>query len=412
MASPVNHFDLSFNPKPSSVIHIDLNSCFATVEQQANPFLRGRPIAVAAYNSPRGCILAPSIEAKKLGVRVGMRVKDGLRLCPDLQVLIPDPGKYRAIHHRLNRLLNRYSSRVFPKSIDEFVVDLTGFSSLNNGIFAVSQEIKLKIRQEIGEWLTVSIGIAPNRFLAKTASNLKKPDGLEEINRLNFLEVYSRLALTDLCGINHRLAERLCRGGILTVTQLFDSSPSRLKSVFRSVCGYYWYLRLRGWEVDDSISFRKSFSHIYSPPRPLVSARQLAPILSKLVVKTSARLRRHHYQARGLSLCLLYRRRNLWHQSISFDNPVFAPADFFRLAYQLLCQSPQSEPVATLSFSCFNLVSGAVFQDDLFTANSRKRSLVAAMDQINSAYGDFTIIPATMLKTANLAADSIGFGRL
>src|SRR3990170_4756783 len=96
--------DLSFNPSPSYIMHIDLNSCFATIEQQANRFLRGKPVAVAAYTTPNGCIVAPSIEAKRYGVKTGMRVKDGQMLCRDLIIVPPDPNKYRSIHLALKKL--------------------------------------------------------------------------------------------------------------------------------------------------------------------------------------------------------------------------------------------------------------------------------------------------------------------
>src|SRR3989344_7875013 len=100
---------LSFNTKPSTILHVDLNSCFATIEQQANPHLRGKPIAVAAYDTPRGCIVAPSVEAKRLGVKVGMRVSEGRLLCPSLLVLTPDPAKYKSVHLALRKVISTYT---------------------------------------------------------------------------------------------------------------------------------------------------------------------------------------------------------------------------------------------------------------------------------------------------------------
>ena len=123
MAYPTN---LPFNPKSSTIMHLDLNSCFATIEQQANPLLRGKPIAVAAYSTPSCCILAPAIEAKKLGIKVGMRVKEGKRLFPQLQVLSPEPWKYRNIHLQLRDLISEYTADFSPKSIDEFVLNFEG----------------------------------------------------------------------------------------------------------------------------------------------------------------------------------------------------------------------------------------------------------------------------------------------
>ena len=198
-------------------MHIDLNSCFATIEQQANPLLRSKPIAVCAYTTPMGCILAPSVEAKRFGVRTGMRVKDGKTLCPGLIILPSDPWKYRNVHLKLRKLISEYTADFVPKSIDEFVLDLDGYLSLlANSMQYVAREIKARIKKEIGEWLTVSTGIAPNLFLAKLASGLHKPEGLDEINKGNFLKIYSGLKLTDLPYIKMRNMLRLNSMGIYT----------------------------------------------------------------------------------------------------------------------------------------------------------------------------------------------------
>src|SRR3990172_11297955 len=125
------NYELGFNPKPSTIMHMDLNSCFATIEQQANPMLRGKPVAVAAYTNSSGCIIAPSNEAKRYGIKTGMRVKDGKLLYPKLIVLPPDPWKYRTVHLQLKNLLLNYTEELVPESIDEFVLNLYIYPSMN-----------------------------------------------------------------------------------------------------------------------------------------------------------------------------------------------------------------------------------------------------------------------------------------
>lgn len=150
---------LNFNPKPSYIMHIDVNSCFATIEQQANPFLRGKPVVVGAYTTPNGCILASSTEAKRFGVKTGMRIKDGKKLCPALRVLPPDPWKYRNVHLRLRKIISEYTSDFSPKSIDEFVLNMEGYPKLVAGNMQdVGKEIKDRIKIEIGEWITDDLG--------------------------------------------------------------------------------------------------------------------------------------------------------------------------------------------------------------------------------------------------------------
>lgn len=401
--------DLAFNSQPSTVMHLDLNSCFASIEQQANPLYRGKPLVVAAYTSPRGCILAASIEAKLLGIKVGLRVEEGRRLCPDLLVVEPDTAKYRYVHAQFHQLLSSYSSHFVPKSIDEFVIHFDQHQNLPQ----LGLQIKSDIHRHIGDWLTVSIGIAPNRFLAKVASNLRKPNGLEEINVTNYQAVYSRLALTDLHGINHRLAARLFAAGITTPLEFFGSSIPQLRSAFHSVCSLYWYLRLRGWEIDTIDFSRKSFGNMYSPPVAHTDASSLAPLLCKLVEKTSFRLRRHGYRARGVHLGLLYKNRQFWHRGITLRHQeLFTSQDVYRLAFRLLLSSPLQFPVTNLSLTCFDLVRHPALQLQLFDSAIRQSNLSQAVDSLNQRYGDFVLTSARMMGTSHHVHDRIGFGNI
>lgn len=408
---------MKFNPAPSLVMHLDLNSCFASIEQQANPHLRGKPVAVAAYVSPRGCILAASVEAKKMGVKTGLRVKDGLALCPGLIVLPPDSDKYRFVHYNLRQLLSSYTPFLVPKSIDEFVLDFKG--TQYSDLFALSRTIKAKIKQEIGDWLTVSIGLGPSRFLAKVASNLKKPDGLENINIDNYQSIYSRLTLPDLHGINTRLTARLNAGEIYSVTDFCNAPIAHLRSVFHSIASYYWYLRLRGYEtcpsgrrVDDVDFGRKSFGNMYSLPVPLSTPEDLSPTLHKLVAKTTFRLRGNGYHARGFYLGLLFSDHSFWHHHYSLPRYLFHENDVYKIFYRLLLRSPSSKKVINLAISCFDLRSDNVVQLDLFNTVKRQLSLSSAMDNINRKYGSFVISSAGMSGTDSLVPDRIGFGNV
>ena len=417
--------NLNFNPKHSTIMHIDLNSCFATIEQQANPFLRGKPIAVAAYATPNGCILAPSIEAKKYGIKTGMRVKDGRVLCPSLIVLPPDPWKYRNVHLALRGLLSEYTNDFYPKSIDEFVLNLDGYSELPlrfspykvvaqypipSPMHAIALEVKRRIKKEIGEWLTVSIGIAPNRFLAKVASSLRKPDGLDEINKDNFLEVYKNLELTDLPYIKVQNAARLNNMGIFTVLDFYSAPIWRLKAAFESINGYYWYVRLHGWEIDDIVFARRSYGNSYALPKPLSTSDELSPILSKLVEKTGARLRRAGYKARGIHVAISYRDGSFWHKGRSFPKVFFDSRDIYKEAYKIMLDSPYKKPVRELAVACFNLIKLSLTQLELFNDIVKRQSLVKAVDKINERWGSFIITPARMLGTQNSVPDRIAFG--
>jgi len=403
--------NLGFNPKQSTIIHVDLNSCFAAIEQQANPLLRGKPIAVAAYATPNGCILAPSIEAKRYGIKTGMRVKDGKLIYHDLIILSPDPWKYRNVHLKLRKLISDYTADFNPKSIDEFVLNLEGYPCLvASSMQQVAREIKIRIKKEIGDWLTVSIGIAPNRFLAKLASGIHKPDGLDEINKDNYLKIYSKLSLTDLPYIKLRNAVRLNSVGVYKVTDFYNAPLWKLKAAFESINGYYWYLRLRGWEIDDVIFGRRSYGNSYALPKPLTKPEELSHILAKLVTKMGARLRRAGYKARGVHVAISFRDGGFWHKGMTFERNLFDSRDIYKKAFRILCLCPYRKPARELAVSSFNLIDSKTAQLELFDDVEKRKKVVESVDKVNERWGEFVITPARMLGTSNAIPDRIAFG--
>jgi DNA polymerase-4 len=418
-------------------MHVDLNSCFASIEQQANPNLRGKPVAVAAYTTGGGCILAASREAKKLGIKTGMRVREGTAIYPALKVLSPDPNKYRFVNRKLVALLRSYSANVEVKSIDEMVVDFRNAPKITNHesritnqekgrnmipascfilqkvtsrMQAIGAEIKARIKDEIGEWLTVSIGIAPNRFLAKTASELHKPDGLDVITGENIESILGGMELEELCGIKKGNGGRLRICGITTALEFYRSGIKELKYAFRSVVGYHWWLRLHGWEADDREFSRKSFGHsyaLYKPYRP--GDRELKQILCQLTLKMGRRLRRQGYAAGGIHVACLFPDWSFWHEAHKLPKNLFAGDDLFKSALAVLSRSP-NQPVRIISVSCYGLVSDKTEQLDLYTDTSRKKSLTQALDSISDRFGEGTVSSGLTLSMERKILDRISFG--
>jgi DNA polymerase-4 len=391
-------------------MHVDLNSCFATIEQQANPLLRGKPIVVAAYNSPRGCVLAPSIEAKEYGIKTGMTVSDARMLYPNVIVRTPDPPKYRAVHMIFRRIFNTYSPDVSPKSIDEAVINLTDTLCLFNGtIIDIAYDIKRRFRKEIGEWMKCSIGISTNRFLAKLAASLHKPDGLDIIDHNNILDVYKNVTLLDLNGINTRYQARLNAYGIFTPTQFYEASLERLKKqVFRSIVGYYWYLRLRGHEIDAVDFKRKSFGNTYSLQKQTANPGELARLLMKLCEKTGRRLRRARFSALGVHVSCVYTDSSYWHTGRKSDIPVYTTRDIFLRAVGLLNLSGYTRRVRNLAVTVYDLIPAAGEQLEMFS--SPAHAVSDAMDRINDRWGEFSVTPALMMGMDGTILDRISFG--
>jgi len=401
---------LPFNHNAPTIMHVDLNSCFATIEQQANPHLRGKPIVVAAYNSPNGCVVAPSIEAKQYGIKTGMTVRDARLLYPPVIVRTPDPAKYRAVHLMFRRIFRDYSPDVTPKSIDEAVIDLTDTLCLYKGsILDLGREIKKRFREEIGEWMSCSIGVGTNRFLAKLAASLHKPDGLDVIDHTNVLEIYKNTTLLDLSGINTRFQARLNAYGIFTPME-FYSAPVELlkKQVFQSILGYYWYLRLRGHEIDAIDFKRKSFGNTYALGRQTNDPRDLAKLLMKLCEKTGRRLRRAKYSAQGVHVSCVYTDLSWWHIGRKFDVPLYTTRDIYIKALRLLNGSGYPKRVRNLAVSVYDLIPSTSEQLELFS--SRTHAVAEAMDKINDRWGEFVITPALMLGMGDIILDRISFG--
>ena len=358
---------MEFNSLPSTIMHIDLNSCFATIEQQANPFLRGKPIAIAAFTTDKGCILAASVEAKRLGVKTRMRVCDGRIIYHKLIVLPPDPWKYRNVHLKLRKLVSDYTNDFVPKSIDEFVLNLEEYLMVKTvSCTLVAQEIKQRIKSEIGSWLTVSIGIAPNRYLAKIAAGLHKPDGLDEINKDNFLDIYSKLKLTDLTGIKEANAARLNGMGIYSVLDFYMASVWRLSAAFHSITGLYWHSRLSGYEVDDVEFGRRSYGNSVALGKNLSKIAELSTILARLTEKMCSRLRSAGYYASGIHLMLIFKNGSGWHRGRSLPQPQFDSRDFYKAAFRLLIEANPISPVLNIAVSCFGLTKCAALQLDMF----------------------------------------------
>jgi len=296
------------------IMHIDLNCCFAIIEQQANRLLRGRPVAVSAYSTPRGMVLASSYEAKRLGIKLGVNNSEARLLSPDVVTLTPDPPKYREAHKRFKELLLDFTPDVTPKSIDEFVLDFHGslligkdldFDEACARMEKIGHDIKDRVKESLGEWVTVNIGIGTNRFLAKYGAGFGKPDGMTLISYKNIESKYEGMQLVDLPGINIRYAARLMACGVMNPLQFYQADVQLLKKmVFKSVVGYYWWARLRGHEVDSRTFTTKSIGHQYALPKKTTDIKELERLLMKLCEKVGRRLRKKNFCARGINLYL------------------------------------------------------------------------------------------------------------
>lgn len=398
-----------YNSETPLLLHVDLNSAFATIEQQARPRLRGRPVAVINRRTEQTAIVTASYEAKAMGVKVGMKFREAALLAPGLIAIESDPVKYRFVYKKLMAILNDYSPNAVMKSIDEGVID---FHSLvkQRPMTEIGYEIKRRLRDEVGCAMRCNVGIGTNRFLAKTAAGLHKPDGLDEINHTNLRAVMSTLKLTDLTGIADHNQARLNSVGIYTPLQFLDSDVVTLqKIVFKSIVGQQWHQRLRGYEVDDRVFDMKRVGRQYVLERRDLTRQQIMQRLHNLCESVGARLRAQNKVARGVYVYVRTADRRYWHASRMCQLPFFGDNAIYGLAEQLFYLAPGD--IREIGVHCYGLSDDDDLQLSLFgDALAREHHLVEAIDTINQRYGDRTLHSADTLKAGKFIKQKIPFG--
>ncbi|MDB5183627.1 MAG: Nucleotidyltransferase/DNA polymerase involved in repair [Candidatus Saccharibacteria bacterium] len=407
-----------YNTATPLVMHIDLNSCFATVEQQARVRLRGKPVVVVNRRTDMTMIVTASYEAKAMGVKLGMRLRDAKLLCPELVGVESDPAKYKYVYHKLLDIMNDYSAHVTMKSIDEGVIDFgeAPVAIVERGLENIGREIKQRLRDEIGIAMRCNVGIATNRFLAKMAASLHKPDGLDIITDENLREVYSTLKLQDLTGIAGRNEHRLNAIGIMTPLQFLDASPQVLHDmVFQSINGDYWHQRLRGWEVDDVETTVKRVGRQYVLDSFTLSFDEILQRLHHLCESVGWRMRKQGLSARGIYVGTRTfnmegdKRRNYWHASYVSMSPFFSDGTIYSLARHLFVNAPPN--IRDINIHVYLLQETEETQVSLFADQiARERSVVDAIDELNDRYGEHTIHSADTTKTSPFVKTKIPFG--
>lgn len=402
----------SYNTERPLVMHIDLNSCFASIEQQARPLLRGRPVAVVNRRTVNTSIVTASYEAKRLGISVGMKVKDALKLCPDLVVLESDPPKYRYVYHKMLAIMKRYSAHVAMKSIDEGVID---FKQATEAVRArdlkdIGYEIKASLKSEVGRAMRCNVGISTNRFLAKTAASLHKPDGLDVITHENLRESLGTLKLTDLTGIARRNEHRLNSVGIYTPLEFLDTDAVTLrKVVFKSVVGEWWHQRLRGYEVDDVPRGLKTVGRQYVLESKTLPRAKILQRLHHLCESVGGRLRGQNKVARGVLVYAKSYDRGYWHARHMCEMPFFSNQAIYAQAALLFAGAPKR--IYEIGISCYHLSDGLGNQLSLFGDElAREQHVTYVIDEINRRFGDRTIHAADTLRTGQIVQQKIPFG--
>jgi len=283
---------------------LDFNSYFASVEQQENPKLRGKPVAVVPVESDTTCAIAASYEAKKFGVKTGTKIYDAKRMCPGLILVPARHDVYVEYHERWMQEVNNHLPVLREMSIDEASFKMIGDECEEKNAVAIARRIKAGIKKNVGECLNTSIGIAPTLLLAKIASNLQKPDGLTVLREQDLPGPLLGLKLIDLTGIGRNMEAHLINAGITSVADLWVLTPQQARGVWGSVNGERFWYELHGIEMPMLEHQRRSIGHsrVLAPEmRSLDKARLVA---RALLLKAATRLRRYGLAAEGFGLSL------------------------------------------------------------------------------------------------------------
>lgn len=391
---------------PLGVLFLDLNAYFASCEQQEDPSLRGRPIAVAPVASDSTCAIAASYEAKRFGIKTGTNIGEAKRLCPDLVVVPGRPNLYVHIHQKVLTAVESVLPIEKVCSIDEMRCRLLGKEREPAEAIKLAHRIKGAILDGAGECMTCSVGIAPNSFLAKLGTDLQKPNGLIVLHPEDLPKQIEHLKLTEFCGINRRMAARLEAAGIFTVNQLYAASPQELRAAFGSIVGERWYGLLRGHESDLKDRERQSLSHSHVLAPELRTDRGCREVLLRLIQKASARLRADGWCTSSMSVTVRGKRKS-WHDQARLDatNDTVAINELFlRLWAKRDFESPFQVGVAFTNLTKAGGTTPSLFEDTL-----QRDRLNQAVDSVNQKFGKNSIFLAGMQGGLDAAPERIAF---
>ncbi len=302
-----------------TALFVDCDSFFASVEQHLDPSLRGRPVGVAPVMAESSCCIAASYEAKACGVKTGTRISDARILCPGIAIVESKPPEYIRYHHRVIEAVEDCIHVEAVLSIDEMWAWLPYNLREPSTVENLGRKIKESVTRNVSPVIKVSVGAGPNKFLAKMASKMRKPDGLFIIEPRDLPEILHPLALRDLTGIARSMEARLHAAGIHTVESLCAASKPVLHRVWGGVMGdRLWHL-LRGDEIPDLVSARKSIGHSHVLPPDCRTPDRAWPVLCKLLHKACERLRSHGLLTGALTMQLSFLQGVSWASEARID---------------------------------------------------------------------------------------------
>jgi DNA polymerase-4 len=413
-------------------LFLDLNSYFASVEQNERPELRGKPVAVVPMMTDATCAIAASYEAKAYGVKTGTKIYDAKKMCPHLHCVLARHDAYVDYHHKVLAAADKHLPVNKIWSIDEFDCELMGQQKNIDTARSIAQKIKDQITRDVGPAIKCSIGIAPNTFLAKVATDIQKPNGLVVLSPEDLPGRLFELSLRDLPGINVGMEERLRRAKIRSIEDLWHTSPKQARAIWGSVQGERFWYWLHGYDVPYQETHTSMIGHSRVLDPQLRVPEQTRAMARRLLVKAAYRLRRKGYYAGCLSFSVRLLDGRRWEGSKRFPS-AHDPFTFLShlddmwdemVAEYFTGSMRRHEGRMTfkkVSVILHHLQENGQVTDDLFEAGitqqrhilSRREKLSSALDHLQQRYKRETVWVGVTPKTlAGHVGTKIAFSRV
>jgi len=418
-------------------LHIDLNSFFASVEQQLHPEWRDRPLAVVPTMADTTSCIAASYEAKALGIKTGTQVGEAKRICPGIILVAGSHTEYAKFSHSIAAAVERCCPVAHTPSIDEMVCQLIGREQEPPRARKIALEIKQAIKDDVGETLRCSIGMAPNRYLAKIASDMQKPDGLIGLLPSQLPRAIAHLELRDLPGVGARTEARLNAKGIRTMPELLALDRQGMHKLWDSVWGDRLYHWLRGAATGDdgapvASDVQKSLghSHVLGPEHR--SQDGAWAVAHKLLHKAAMRLRMEKFYAGSMAVTIKYMltreqaaliknkqhysgiKHSGWGMEARFPDcqDTLSLLDILRKLWAQRPDGPGCQKPFFVGVTLRNLVPESEYQAGLFGDPDNRTQLSTTMDKLNLKFGHTTVHFAGMLPAREAAPTRIAFTQI
>ena len=396
-------------------LYIDFDGFFASCEEQADPALHGRPVGVIPFAGARNsCVIASNAAAKRFGVKTGTPIAEARRLCPRITLAPQRPDHYVRVHHRVVAAV----LSVLPVDVVCSIDELAAVLGERDRPEEIAGRIKRRIRRAVGERITCSIGCAPNRWLAKIAADLDKPNGLTVLLPCDLPGPLLDLGLDALPGVGGRMRAHLKRGGIATVEDAWNASPGRLSSLWGNVNGARFWYALHGYAVEPPVTKRGSIGHSRVLPPGERSVQLARPMARQLVVKAARRLRREGLLARRLILSADFFNAPAWTAStiVARANDDLTCLDTLSVIWAALARARGSATLFRIAVSFDRFIPSDEAQLELpFENPDEKRRLArltAAVDSINGRYARTLVGYGGCAPPGGYAGAKIAYGRI